>query len=111
MKAATKGSGFTTWCGCKNVDPHVLSCPLVLESEWSVQLKDIMEDFVKLLLARAEHRVMIFQQQTAQQVHQVVEKLEAQVSAFRGTQPGDRYLLLGFDWATTGQFTSHLIVK
>jgi hypothetical protein len=95
----------------QNDDPHVVAVPLVLESEWSVKLKDIMEDFQKLLLARAEHRVMIFQQETTQQVYQVVEKFEAQVSAFRGTQPRDRYLLLGFDWATTGQFTSHLLVK
>ena len=38
----------------------IVDVPLVLESEWAIDLKNIDGDFSKLLLARADHRVMIF---------------------------------------------------
>jgi hypothetical protein len=76
----------------------IVDVPLVLESEWGIGLKNIDEDFSKLLLARAEHRVMIFQQKTFADVAKVCDFLGNQISAFSRSQRGDRYLLTGLIW-------------
>ena len=56
----------------------------------------IDEDFQKLLLSRAQHRVMIFQHNDVQRVF---ETIKDQVRKCRRTEPGDRYLLLGWQYA------------
>ncbi len=70
--------------------------PLVLESGWGGP-SQIDDDFQKLRIARAEHRVMIFQ---GKNIDQKFDNLAEQVRAFAYTQAGDRYLMLGFDWVT-----------
>ena len=60
----------------QNDGAHVVGVPFVFEFEWSIHLRDLLEDFQKLLVARAEHRVMIFQQETIEQVRDVVAELE-----------------------------------
>ncbi len=109
-EGADQGEWLYDMVWLQNNEPHVVEVALILESEWALRVRDILEDFQKLLVARAEHRVMIFQQETSQRVGDVAAHLDAQISAFRGTQPGDRYLLLGLDWST-GQFTRKLVVK
>src|SRR5215204_4685856 len=46
----------------KNNNGFIVDVPLILESEWSTSYKHISEDFEKLLVGRAQHRVMVFQQ-------------------------------------------------
>jgi hypothetical protein len=67
--------------------------PLILECEFGGR-DQIDDDFQKLLVGRAEHRVMIFQLR-------VFDHLQDQVVAFAGTRQGDRYIFLGLDNATS----------
>ena len=87
----------------------IVDVPLVLESEWLMDLKNIDDDFGKLLLARAAHRAMIFQQKTLAEVEKVFEFLERQISSFSRSQPGDRYLLAGLNWTTDKVFSHRLV--
>ena len=67
-----------------NID-RVLNVPLVAEVEWGNQ-DEIWSDFQKLLVARADVRVMIFNDYPG-----LLEELRAHV--VRVAQSGDRYLL------------------
>jgi hypothetical protein len=68
--SANCGNGSQADCYGRTIDlvwlPQssggVVDVPLILESEWGVKSKDIREDFEKLLLGRAQHRAMVFQQ-------------------------------------------------
>jgi hypothetical protein len=68
--AASVGQGEwlydSIWLDIKG--PYLVEVPLVLESEWGLDGKAIEDDFLKLLLARAAHRVMVFQQRNADDV-------------------------------------------
>jgi hypothetical protein len=77
----------------------LLDAPLILESEWSVNLKDVEEDFYKLLIGRARHRVMVFQQKNADVLKSISTRLRDIVLKFEGTKEGDRYLFIGLSWA------------
>lgn len=92
-------------------DDHIERIPLVLESEWSLDLGEIDWDFCKLLLARADHRVMILQQRTEDDVLRVFDSLETQITSFHAGSAGDRYLLLGYDWNSIHGFHHRLIVS
>lgn len=83
------------WLNRDHETNAILGVPLILESEWSSQ-KKIDEDFQKLLLGRAHHRIMIFQHHD---VPRVFEKLKSQVRRCKRTELGDRYLLLGWQYA------------
>lgn len=89
---------------------RLLEIPLVAESEHYMKLVRIVDDFQKLLVARASHRVMTFRQRNAEDLHKMIAELDGQISDFRVTQPGGRYLLLGWN-LETGKFIPHLIVK
>ena len=71
---------------------------LVAEIEWG-KTRAIQYDFQKLLLARADCRVMIFDDTDG--LH---EPLIAQARAFGKSRPGDRYLFASF---RDGKFTVH----
>lgn len=89
---------------------YIRDVPLVLESEWSPNFRSISDDFMKLLVSRAGHRVMVFQQKTGTEVKKVLERLVMQVQSFQPTRTGDRYLFLGFDWAGAKRFNPELFV-
>jgi hypothetical protein len=84
-----------TWVEMK--DGHVTGVPLILESEWSLHRNDIEPDFDKLLLGRADRRVMVFQQPDARHVNELVAYLRDCILRFNRTTTGDRYLFLGLD--------------
>lgn len=75
---------------------HIERVPLVLESEWSLDRGEIDWDFCKLLLARADHRVIVFQQKNDADVRRLLDSLEAQITSFAAGSAGDRYLLLAY---------------
>lgn len=54
---------------------QIRDVPLILESEWHLNFDWILEDFQKLLVGRARHHVMIFQQVGDQKVREVYQKL------------------------------------
>jgi len=83
----------------------VARLPLVLDSGWhSNRDEQIGADFQDLLLARADLRVMVFQQRKAAGVQLVMDALERQARAAATTNLGDRYLLCGYDWEDTKRF-------
>jgi len=89
---------------------HVTDVQLILESEWSPDLKDIEDDFLKLLVGRAAHRVMIFEQARSDELNGKFDHLQDQIKHFSQTRVGDRYLLLGFAREGIVRFSSRLIV-
>jgi len=68
--------------------------PLVAESEWGEE-GAIVEDFDKLLVARATYRVMVFRADSPKSVDDLVEKMRKRIENFRGTA-GDRFLFAGW---------------
>jgi hypothetical protein len=73
----------------------ILDSPFVAEIEWS---RDgaVRDDFQKLLLSRADTRLMIFQAWDEARVHTLVDALVEQVKAYARTQDQDRYLFAGY---------------
>jgi hypothetical protein len=75
--------------------------PLVMEIErgWGAAtiFDKITEDFLKLVQARADLRVMVFQ---CNGVVSITDKLIAMAEDFDGTQQGDRWLFAGWGWDT-----------
>ncbi len=70
---------------------------LVVECEWSLKQDDILYDFRKLLVARADVRLMIFQARTPQRVKALFDLLRAETQGFTQQQSGDHYMLAGYD--------------
>jgi hypothetical protein len=67
---------------------------VVLECEWGMDrngMYRVMYDFQKLLIARADTRVMIFQGNPECQT-QTIAKMKRQISEFSKTEADDRYL-------------------
>ena len=81
--------------------------PLALESEWGDQ-EAVDRDFQKLVLARADHRVMIFEAPGAD-IDRHFERFAEQIRTCRYTQSGDRYLFLAYDW-DAGRFNFQVFV-
>lgn len=68
-----------------------LDMTLALESEWDP--RGVLEDFQKLLVSRARYRVMIFWQPSEAAWKRCEARLTDQIRRFKGSAPGDRYLL------------------
>lgn len=75
--------------------------PLVMEIEWGFGAKTILnkitEDFLKLVQARADLRVMVFQ---GNDIGSITEILIHMAEKFEGSQQGDRWLFAGWGWDT-----------
>ena len=69
---------------------------LVLECEWSRrdQKKDILYDFSKLLIARAELRSLVFWTISSEDFDSTMQDVKALIVAFEGAK-SDRYLICG----------------
>ncbi|AGW15101.1 hypothetical protein [Megalodesulfovibrio gigas] len=79
----------------QNEDGALVSTPLVMEIEWGNDEK-IIEDFLKLVQARAALRVMVFQRND---VEGMIERLIAMAKTFDGSQRGDKWIFAGWDKA------------
>jgi hypothetical protein len=75
---------------CKMRGEVVVDVPLALESEWTPN--GAMDDFQKLLISRARHRVMVLWSWRRPSAERVIGSLIRQVAKYRGSQRGDRYL-------------------
>lgn len=69
---------------------------LVVECEWGNQ-GDIFDDFEKLLVARADVRLMIFQAGNAEGVNTKFDLLEEEARDFFQSRIGDYYMFVGYD--------------
>jgi len=70
-------------------DEYLKGIPLVLESEWSRDSVDA--DFQKLVVARADHRIMVLEVSDKKK-KEVIERLLQHVQKCRHSTIGDRYL-------------------
>lgn len=75
----------------------IADSPLVAEIEWLHDGREIMKDFQKLLLARAEVRLMVFEASNPTRARELTDELIAQARAYSRTEPGDRYILACLD--------------
>jgi hypothetical protein len=90
------------WCD-GNDGPFVFTeLILAMECEWSQKPDDIWWDFEKLLIAKAKYHVFIFQQGTSAEVESFSKKFKLAIRAFKGTQPGDRFLFAAHPWDARG---------
>ena len=71
---------------------------LVVESEWGNRSK-IFDDFEKILVARSDVRLFIFEQSDKLKVEGVFNLLHREAQGFGQSQVGDYYLLAGYDCA------------
>lgn len=74
---------------------NIIQVPRVLECEWDLRKVRIDRDFRKLLVARADHRVMIFQKSRLTEVEGTMNDLLEQVGDFSETRTTDRWLFAG----------------
>ena len=99
-KEADNGEWLYDLTGIEEKGGYFKSFPLVLESEWKgcnqKKYKDeILYDFRKLIVSRADHRVMIFEVGHKEKKENVVEPFLQHVRNCRHSMAGDRYL---FAW-------------
>lgn len=80
---------------------------LVLECEWNKDIGEIMYDFQKLVQARAEHRVMIFQSYNS---GSTIDIMTSYVESSPNSVKGDKYLFAGFG-PQDGEFNFKSFVK
>lgn len=73
---------------------YLLRVPLVMESEWDNK-REILDDFEKILMARADLRVMIFQDDD-HSVDDITTYLRTYIRRFRPRRVADRYLFCGY---------------
>lgn len=88
-------AGKDTWAQLQSV-------PLAAEIEWGNQ-GDIIDDFQKLVLARAKLRLMIFAASSHATVVELFDRLLSFADGFGDQEQSDRYLLCGYD-AGNGKF-------
>lgn len=110
--ASCRYDGIGEWlydlCWCEQDEfGHVLDMPLALECEWQLKLTSILDDFQKLLVSQAGHRIFLCSQPTAEDWQDCVEHLTEQIRLYRGTRNGDRYLL--GCWASDGWKFMHYV--
>jgi hypothetical protein len=79
-----------TWADIDK-DEYLKSIPLALECEWIPA--EVIDDFCKLLVSRAEHRVMVFWASNKMSMESKIEEMIDEVKNSMVTEPGDRYLL------------------
>jgi hypothetical protein len=93
----------------RNLDENdlVLNLPLVMECEWHTGYDELLDDFQKLLVARADHRVFLCQQKPEHWAERVGQFIE-QVRRYDGTKAGDRYLF--GSWTVDGWHFKQYIV-
>lgn len=70
--------------------PNLKAATLALECEWDPS--GLEDDFLKLVLARSDHRAFIFDTAPAANRRAVVDHLLRNVRSCRHTSVGDRYL-------------------
>jgi len=75
---------------------HFQEMPLAMECEWSTDIDQIFWDFEKLLIAKAPHKLFVFQQGADNEVEHVAKELTAAVHRFRTKLPEERYLIAGW---------------
>jgi len=83
--------------------------PLVVECEWSLDIDQQVWDFEKLLIAKAQHKLFIFQHGSESEVKNVIGHLSKAIDKFKTRLDGERYMLSG--WSGEKKKFIHQIIK
>ena len=70
------------WMDWMHIPRQLKRIGLVVECEWRMQPDDIFDDFEKLLVARADVRLMIFQAHSGERVNEMFDLLEEEARTF-----------------------------
>jgi hypothetical protein len=76
---------------------------LGMECEWNYSTEGLDWDFQKLLAVRARHRLLIFEQRRKDDIDRIFKRCLEQITFFKQSIEGDRYLLVG-SWRESEQF-------
>ncbi len=90
---------FDVTCLLYDEKGFIRRVPLVAESEWGLRTA-VEDDFEKLLLARADVRVMVVDRNYWDSTEDVVAELRPYVAAYEDGTPSDTYLLAA--WTRDG---------
>ncbi len=82
-----------TWLKVEDKKRIVVDIPLALESEWTPD-DEMMFDFQKLVVSKAQLRVMVFWAESDRAADQLLTGFIDQVRRFQGSRSGDRYLFV-----------------
>ena len=94
---ATQGEWLYDMVWWKNDGDYMSKIILVLESEWTPTFP-LDEDFYKLMVARSDHHVWIFEAKTEALVCEAISTCIDNLSNLKGLPPGDRFLFAGVSW-------------
>lgn len=106
---------YDVTCLVYHDDAYLKRIPLVAESEWG-NPQAIFYDFEKLLLARADVRVMVFDGGYWGEEENKFETLARYITRCDRTEPGDTYLLAaytdaGFEYCRIDAFQCQCILE
>jgi hypothetical protein len=76
----------------KQDNGYLKRVPLVAESEWSMAENASSNDFQKLLVARADHRLMVLSAKRGRPADEAIEPLIDEIERCELRERGDRYL-------------------
>lgn len=71
---------------------YMKSVPLVLESEFGTNKVDRLNDFCKLIIARADHRVMVFGASDSTHAQDIIDEFVKEIEHSRISRARDRFL-------------------
>lgn len=74
------------------------SMPLAMQFAWGQELKDIVAVFEKLLVAKAGHKVMVFQHSSPTEVRNLMTILVDRIRSFQPLSSHERFLLAGYSY-------------
>ena len=95
------------WASSK--DDFFMEMPLAVECEWSMDIDQQVWDFEKLLIAKAQHKLFIFQHGSESEVKNVIGHLSKAIDKFKTRLDGERYMLSG--WSGEKKKFIHQIIK
>ncbi|MBA7545721.1 hypothetical protein ES705_38093 [subsurface metagenome] len=67
-----------------------------MECEWIDREDELLHDFQKLLVSRADHRLMIFAS-TKEKYKGIINDFKIAIKEFEYSERGDRWLFIAFD--------------
>ena len=91
-------------------DGLLIDAHLVAECEWS-DFEAIVEDFEKLLLARAGVRLMIFDGNYEPGSKEIAERLAGRVREFNGSRAEDAWLLAAWERSDDGWLFKYFTIE
>jgi hypothetical protein len=84
------------WLDKRTGTERFVGMPLAMQIEWDRHLKEIELHFEKLLVAKAGHKVMVFQRSSPAEARNVMTVLVDRIKSYNPLSHDERYLLVGY---------------